>query len=290
MYFIVESGSTKSDWVLVDSKNNQSFYSTMGFNPYFHSSDLIETELKKQVDILAVADEIQGVYFYGAGCSSDEMNEIVHVGLKRIFKNATVVVDHDLLACAYATYTGSPAISCIIGTGSNSCLFDGEEITEVVPALGYILGDEGSGSYFGKQLLSNFLYHKLPAHVEADFIATYKLDKDQIVNHVYREPNANVYIASFMPFIAKHKGEPFFSDMVYAGFKRFMEVHVCCYDNFQNTEVHFVGSLSKIFESELNKAAGELGVTVTSIIQKPVTGLVNYHLNYILNKQTVKSC
>ena len=290
MYFIVESGSTKSDWVLVDSKNNQSFYSTMGFNPYFHSSDLIETELKKQVDILAVAEEVLGVYFYGAGCSSDEMNKIVEIGLKRIFKNAEIVVDHDLLACAYATYTGSPAISCIIGTGSNSCLFDGEELSEVVPALGYILGDEGSGSYFGKQLLSNFLYHKLPANVEADFIATYKLNKDQIVNHVYREPNANVYIASFMPFIAKHKDEAFFSEMVYQGFKKFMEVHVCCYDNFQNTEVHFVGSLSKIFESELNKAAGELGVTVTSIIQKPVTGLVNYHLNYILNKQTVKTC
>ena len=290
MYFIVESGSTKSDWVLVDSKNNQSFYSTMGFNPYFHSSDLIENELKKHVDILAVADDVSGVYFYGAGCSSEEMTKIVKIGLQRIFKNAHVLVDHDLLACAYATYSGQPGISCIIGTGSNSCLFDGKELTEVVPALGYILGDEGSGSYFGKQLLSNFLYHKLPSHVAADFFETYQLDKDQIVNHVYREPNANVYIASFMPFIAKHKNEPFFSEMMYQGFKKFMEVHVCCYENYQNTEVHFVGSLSKIFESELNKAAGELGVTVTSIIQKPVTGLVNYHLNYILNKQTVKSC
>ncbi|MDP4638210.1 MAG: ATPase [Crocinitomicaceae bacterium] len=290
MYFIVESGSTKSDWVLVDSKNNQSFYSTMGFNPYFHSSELIENELKKHVDILAVADEILGVYFYGAGCSSDEMNKIVEIGLQRIFKNASVLVNHDLLACAYATYSGKPGISCIIGTGSNSCLFDGEELSEVVPALGYILGDEGSGSYFGKQLLSNFLYHKLPANVEADFIATYKLDKDQIVNHVYREPNANVYIASFMPFIAKHKEEAFFSEMVYQGFKKFMEVHVCCYPNFEETEVHFVGSLSKIFEAELNQAASELGISITSIIQKPVSGLVNYHLNYILNQQTIKSC
>ena len=290
MYFIVESGSTKSDWVLVDSKNNQSFYSTMGFNPYFHSSDLIENELKKHVDILAVTEEVRGVYFYGAGCSSDEMNQIVSDGLKRIFKQASIVVDHDLLACAYATYTGRPAISCIIGTGSNSCLFDGNKLTEVVPALGYILGDEGSGSYFGKQLLSNFLYHKLPANVEKDFVETYHLDKDQIVNNVYREPNANVYISSFMPFIAKHKNEPFFSEMVYQGFKKFMEVHVCCYSDFQHTEVHFVGSLSKIFENELNKAANELGVTITSIIQKPVNGLVNYHLNYILNQQTIKSC
>ena len=290
MYFIVESGSTKSDWVLVDSKNNQSFYSTMGFNPYFHSSDLIENELKKHVDILAVADDVSGVYFYGAGCSSEEMTKIVQIGLQRIFKNAHVLVDHDLLACAYATYSGRPGISCIIGTGSNSCLFDGKDLTEVVPALGYILGDEGSGSYFGKQLLSNFLYHKLPSHVAVDFFETYQLDKDEIVNHVYREPNANVFIASFMHFITKHKNEPFFSEMMYQGFKKFMEVHVCCYENYQSTEVHFVGSLSKIFEAELNKAAGELQITVTSIIQKPVTGLVNYHLNYIINNQTVKSC
>ncbi|MFM8962886.1 MAG: hypothetical protein ACKOGD_03470, partial [Sphingomonadales bacterium] len=187
-----------------------------------------------------------------------------------------------LLACAYATYSCKPGISCIIGTGSNSCYFDGQNLLEEVPALGYVLGDEGSGSYFGKQLLSAFLYHHLPQDIEADFIATYQLDKDQIVDRVYREPNANVFIASFMPFIAKYKAHPFFSEMVYKGFKHFMQVHVCCYDNYKETEVHFVGSLSKIFEKELDKAAAELGIQIASIVQKPVIGLVNYHLQYIL--------
>jgi len=282
MYFIIESGSTKSDWVLVHNKNNQSFFSTMGFNPYFHSADIIEAELKKNADIMKVVPSIKGIYFYGAGCSSPELNEIVEEGLKRIFPTASILVEHDLLACAYATYSGKPGISCIIGTGSNSCYFDGQNLLEEVPALGYVLGDEGSGSYFGKQLLSAFLYHHLPRDIEADFIATYQLDKDQIVDRVYREHNANVFIASFMPFIAKYKAHPFFSEMVYKGFKHFMQVHVCCYDNYKETEVHFVGSLSKIFEKELDKAAAELGIQIASIVQKPVVGLVNYHLQYIL--------
>ena len=282
MYFIIESGSTKSDWVLVDNKNNQSFFSTMGFNPYFHSADIIEAELKKNTDIMHLAPSIKSIYFYGAGCSSPELNQIVEDGLRRIFPESSIMVEHDLLACAYATYNGKPGISCIIGTGSNSCYFDGHNLLEEVPALGYVLGDEGSGSYFGKQLLSSFLYHHLPTNIEADFVATYQLDKDTIVDRVYREPNANVFIASFMPFIAKHKENAFFSEMVYKGLKHFMQVHVCCYDNYQETEVHFVGSLSKIFEKELDKAAAELGIHIASIVQKPVLGLVDYHLKYIL--------
>lgn len=285
MYFIVESGSTKSDWVLIDDKSNQSFYSTMGFNPYFHSADLIEQELKRNKDIFELADSIQAVYFYGAGCSSDELNAIVEDGLKRIFKNASVLVDHDLLACAYSTYKGKPVISCIIGTGSNSCYFDGKELSEEVPALGYILGDEGSGSYFGKQLISNYLYHRLPKEIEADFFETYKMGKDELIHHVYMMPNANVFIASFMPFIAKHKANPYISAMVKEGFKRFIDVHVCCYKNYKEVEVSFVGSLSAIFEKELHEAAADYGVTIGNIIQRPVEHLVNYHLNYILNKQ-----
>lgn len=287
MYFIIESGSTKSDWVLIDNKNNQSFFSTIGFNPYFHSADNIEAELRKNQDIMQVAESIKGIYFYGAGCSSAELNQIVAHGLRRIFGQATILVEHDLLACAYATYNDKPGISCIIGTGSNSCYFDGLQLLEEVPALGYVLGDEGSGSYFGKQLLCSFLYRELPPEIETDFIATYQLDKDLIVDRVYRQANANVFIASFMPFIAKHKAHPFFSEMVYNGFKHFMKVHVCCYENFKTTEVHFVGSLSKIFEKELFQAAADLHINIASIIQKPIIGLVNYHLKYILKTETV---
>lgn len=282
MYFIVESGSTKSDWVLIDSKNNQTFFSTMGFNPYFHSADLIESEIKKHSDIMEVAASIQGIYFYGAGCSSDELNAKVELGLSRIFKNASILVDHDLLACAYSTYRGRPVISCIIGTGSNSAFFDGKELSEEVPALGYILGDEGSGSFFGKQLIANFLYHRLPKDIETDFIETYKMDKDDLIEHVYMKPNANVFIASFMPFIAKHHQNDWVKNMVRDGFRKFVDVHVTCYPNHKEVEVSFVGSISQIFETELREVANEFGIKIGNVIRRPIDDLVNYHLNYVL--------
>ena len=180
----------------------------------------------------------------------------------------------------------------IVGTypiDKGSIKFDGKEVSEVVPALGYILGDEGSGSYFGKKLLAAYLYHQLPAHLTADFEATYGLDKDAIVDKVYREPNANVFIASFMPFIAKHSDEPYFQAMIEAGFKHFMEVHVCCYPNYKEADIHFVGSLAGIFRSALDRAAASLGISVTSVIRKPVEGLVNYHLKYILNDKITQA-
>lgn len=282
MFFVVESGSTKSDWVLIENKNNQSFYSTMGFNPYFHSSDLIESELRKNSDIMHVAESVKGIYFYGAGCSSKELNGIVENGLRRIFSNAEILVDHDLLACAYATYGGKPVISCIIGTGSNSCYFDGENLSEEVPALGYVLGDEGSGSYFGKQLISNFLYKKLPLELSTDFSETYRMGKDELIDHVYKQSNPNVFIASFMPFIAKHKSHEYIKNMVREGFKEFIEIHVCCFENCREVEVNFVGSISDIFEEQLQEAASEMGIQIGRIIRRPVDSLVNYHLNYLL--------
>lgn len=282
MYFVVESGSTKSDWVLIRDKSNQSTYSTIGFNPYFHTSDSISTEIEKSSEIMQVSKEIKGIWFYGSGCSSESLNSIVAEGLKRIFSNAQIVVDHDLLACAYATYTGKPVISCILGTGSNSCFFDGKNLKEEVPALGYILGDEGSGSFFGKQLISNFLYHRLPEEIATDFWETYHLGKDEIIGKVYKEKNANVFIASFMPFIAKHKENDFIKTMIREGFKKFMEVHVCCFNNYKNVEVNFVGSISEIFEIQLYEAASELGIHIGRIIRRPVDALVQYHLDYVI--------
>jgi len=251
MYFIVESGSTKSDWVLIENENSKKVYSTIGFNPYFHSSDLIEAELRKNSEIMNVADHIKEIYFYGAGCSSANQNKIVETGLRKVFTNAKIHVDHDLLACAYATYTGKPVISCILGTGSNSCYFDGKKIREEVPALGYVLGDEGSGSYFGKQLIASFLYKRLPEEIASDFFATYKFGKEELIDRVYKQSDPNVFIASFMPFIAKHKANEYIKTIVRDGFRKFMEIHVCCFENWREVEVNFVGSISEIFEDLL---------------------------------------
>ena len=228
MIFIIESGSTKSDWVLIDDKNNQSFYKTIGFNPYFHSADVIGSEIRKNKELIDLVDEIDRIYFYGAGCSSEELNNIVQNGLGSVFTSAKIIVEHDLLACAFATYDGEPGISCILGTGSNSCYFDGNDLHEEVPALGYVLGDEGSGSYFGKFLLSSYLYNKLPKEISEAFDKKFGLSKDEIIDRVYKQPNPNVFIASFMPFIIDCKNNPFIGDYIVSGLNHFLEVLNIC--------------------------------------------------------------
>lgn len=280
--FIIESGSTKSDWILLENGIQVSEYATLGFNPFFCTSEFIVQELYKNEGLSAHANDVQEIYFYGSGCSSAIQNEVIRKGLTSVFTSSQVNVDHDLVACAYATYQGRPAISCILGTGSNSCYFDGEKVTEVVPALGYILGDEGSGSYFGKRLLTTYLYHQLPGHVAKDFETTYGFDKQAILDRVYLQPNPNVFIASFMPFIAKHSEDPFFQTLIIDGFRHFMEAHVCCYPNYKEADLHFAGSIAGIFQASLHQAAESLGLTITSVVGKPAEGLVNYHLKYLL--------
>ena len=281
MVLIVDSGSTKSDWVLLRNSGERELFKTMGFNPYFHSETIIANAIKQNHELYEYSEGIDQVFYYGAGCSSPDLNSIVHRALKRVFPNADINVDHDLLACAYSTYTGEPAISCILGTGSNSCHFDGENLYEEVPALAYILGDEGSGSYFGKKLLAAYLYKHLPEHIAKDLEEEFQLTKDIIIENVYMMPHANVYLASFMRFIAKHKEDEYIDKMIVDGLEDFMRVHVCCYPDHKEVPVHFIGSIGYFFEDQLRKAADRVGIKIGVLTRKPIDGLVNYHLERV---------
>jgi N-acetylglucosamine kinase-like BadF-type ATPase len=260
-------------------------FHTMGFNPYFHDADLVEREMKANSQAMEVADSVERVYFYGAGSSSPELCEVIAEGLRRVFANAKVHVGHDLDGAAYSTHTGEPAVTCILGTGSNSCMFDGKTVTEEVPALAYILGDEGSGSWFGKRLLSSFLYHKLPAAIHEDFVEQYGLDKLSITKRVYQEPNANVFLASFMTFLGRHKADPFVQDWLDEGFKAFLDVHVACFEGASAMPIHFVGSVAYHFQDALKKACADRGYRVGNIIKKPIDGLAQYHVEFILKSE-----
>ena len=280
---IADSGSTKCDWQLLDESGKElAEFHTMGFNPYFHTSDLVEKVMGDNADVQSMASDITHVFFYGAGSSSAELCSIIREGLQRVFPSASVVVDHDLVGAAYSTYDGRPSITCIIGTGSNSCHFDGSAVLEEVPALAYILGDEASGSWHGKKLLAAKLYHKLPAEVEADFDRTYGFTKSDIIDKVYREPDPNVFLASFMTFIGKHKEQPLFQAWLKEGFQAFVDVHVKCFSNWHNEPVHFIGSVAYHFQEELRSVCEADGVTMGAIIKKPIDGLAAYHLKHIL--------
>lgn len=283
MILIAESGSTKCDWVVLNSDGSErQRFSTMGFNPYFHSASFIHEELSENKVVKTICNEVEFVYFYGAGASSESLKDIVKDGLQRVLLNAQVNVDHDLLASAYSTYTGEPAITCILGTGSNSCYFDGETVSEEVPALAYILGDEGSASFIGKRLVSDFLYKKLPAEMAEDFFNTYQLDKDEIITSVYNKPNANVYLASFSRFAGKHMNSPYVKHIVREGFAKFADTHIACFDNYKDVPVHFVGSVGAIFHEILAEVLDEREMRLGQIMRKPVDGLIKYHLE-ILN-------
>jgi|688.fasta_scaffold391305_2 glucosamine kinase len=284
MILIADSGSTKCDWVLIDGEHRHDF-STMGFNPFFHNEQIISDAIRNNKELFSFSEKVKLLFLYSAGCSSRDLKSVVERGLKSCFPKANIYVDHDLVAAAFATYSGSPGISCILGTGSNSCYFDGDIVKEQVPALGYILGDEGSGSYYGKQILAAFLYKQLPAELHHALESKYKLNKDMIFENVYMKPHANVYLASFMPVITEFKHLSYVRDMVYKGMIHFMKNHVICFRGYQKYPVHFIGSIAYLFEDVLRDAAAELDVQVGNIIQKPIYGLVDYHLKYLVGER-----
>jgi glucosamine kinase len=281
---IADSGSTKCDWMVIDSSGKVlSEFNTMGFNPYFHDSDLVEEKMKSTPEVTELSGSIEKVFFYGAGSSTTTLCSVIREGLERVFTNAEVLVGHDLDGAAYSTYQGEPAITCIIGTGSNSCFFDGKTTHEVVPALAYILGDEASGSWFGKRLLTAHLYHKLDPSVNEDFVNTFGFSKDDIVNRVYKESDANVFLASFMTFIARHQETPQIISLLEEGFQAFVDAHIKCYDNYSDVPVHFVGSVAFHFQSVLRHVCEREGIRVGQIIKRPIDGLSSYHVRYILS-------
>lgn len=280
MIIVADSGSTKCDWILFDQETKQIIETnTIGFNPFFHDEWFILNEVFANNILREYGPQATHVYFYCAGGSSKELQMKVARGLYINFKNADIKVDHDLDGAAYATCDGKPGIACILGTGSNSCYFDGEKIHEEVPALAYILGDEGSGSYYGKWLLRDYFYKRMPENIRTEFESWFKPEKDEIFERIYMMPHANVYLASFMRFCSEHRTDQYIKDMVDEGMYDFLNTHVCCYKNYKSVPTHFVGSIAFYFEEVLRKHCTNLGIRVGKITNKPVEGLLHYHLD-----------
>jgi N-acetylglucosamine kinase-like BadF-type ATPase len=282
MILIADSGSTKTDWVFLTDKGVQIPTQTIGFNPIFHSKQSVIDNIQKNEVLREYASKVEHLYFYGAGCSTSAHKLIIENALTVCFTNAQISVGHDLQAAAFACYEGISNITCILGTGANSCLFDGKVIKENSPALGFILGDEASGAYFGKKLVTLLLYNELPTEVALDFETTIGLDINQIIKRVYQEPNPNVFLASLAPFVSKHLSVPLINEMVTLGMTQFLTHHVLCFPKAKEMDLNFVGSIAHHFEENLNDAANELGLKISNINRKPIKGLVNYHINHIL--------
>lgn len=276
MMLIAESGSTKTDWRAIDNTGKIEQFITKGFNPFHQKSEAISEEIKQNL-LPSLKVSVNEVHFYGAGCSSAAMCAIVEKALNECFPDAEIHVEHDLLAAARGLCGHEKGIACILGTGSNSCVFDGVNITANIPALGYILGDEGSGSYMGKRFVADFLIGKLPEKLAKDFAEKSGLTKDKIFEAVYMQPMPNRFLASFGKFLFQRLDEPYVMDLVRQSFVDFFDRYICRYPDYQSMPVHFTGSIAFYFSKVLNDVAAEKQVRVGKIIETPAAALTLYH-------------
>jgi len=278
MILVADSGSTKTDWVLVTPGEPDREFKTAGINPYFLSEKEVLRLINKQESLVAQAENVTEVYFFGAGCSSPDKREAVSNVLSQVFKQAYVSVDSDLLGSAYATCGHETGLCCILGTGSNITYFDGENIFEGKHGLGYILGDEGSGSYFGKKLITDYLYGRMPEEESRLFAKNYVADKETIISHVYHKPRANYYLASFASFLGEIKTGSYCRDLVRSGLSEFITTNVITYPSYKKFKCHFVGSVAWNWQDELQEIGAAYQVQVGKITKHPILDLVHFLL------------
>lgn len=279
MILIADSGSTKTDWRLILNKDEIGQAKTIGFNPYYQGTEEIAKELQENL-LPQLSTSPSEIYFYGSGCSNEEKSNIVSNALKSVFPKAEkIIVNHDLLAAARALCNNEEGIACILGTGSNSCLYNGKEIVANKPSLGYILGDEGSGATLGKKIVVGYLNKDLPKHLCEKFEKRYKTHKDEILDHVYRKPYPNRYLASFSQFLFHNLSDPYIYKLVYTSFEEFFIRNVYKYENYRNFKIHFVGSIAFYYSNILRQVANDQGLHVKNILETPISGLTLFHLN-----------
>lgn len=278
MILIADCGSTKIDWCLLNNEKVEKQVFTLGMNAVM----LTEEEMRARIAEELVPDlagyPVEEVYFYGAGCISDEVCGNVASAIRANFPEATTVEVHtDLLAAARALCGRSSGIACIMGTGSNSCYYDGKEICDNVSPLGYILGDEGSGAVLGKILVGDVLKNQLPADLCEKFLKQYDLDRLTIIRRVYKEPQGNRFLASVTPFLIENISRPEIHDLVLNSFKAFFKRNITQYKGYKDLSVNFIGSIAHYYRPVLEEAAAAFGCKVGNIIKSPMEGLIKFH-------------
>jgi len=279
MILVADSGSSKTDWLLAIPQQETQQFRTAGLNPYFLSEKEIVKVIQEQArDLLALTNEITEIYFFGAGCSSPDRHEIVSNALSQLFTKAYISVDSDLLGSAYATCGHDKGLCCVLGTGSNISYFDGEDIFEGKHGLGYVLGDEGSGTWFGKILITDFLYGNMPATIHHKFQETYHLDRETVIKNVYQKPGGNSYLASFAKFLSEIRETEYAQNILSNGLVEFIETNIKSYPHYNKYKCNFVGSIAYVFADELNALCKANGVRTGKIIKQPIHDLMDFIL------------
>ncbi len=288
MILLADGGSTKCDWILLDDSGEIVFKTrTEGLNPAVFEKSLLEERIRDNEELTSYREKIDVVNFYGAGCGTKKPTAMLKKIFEDFFVNAEVVVKEDMVAAVYAATT-EPGIVCILGTGSNSCYYDGDDIHMVVDSLGYILMDEASGNYFGKRLIRDYYYKRMPPEVASEFEKRFDLSSDSIKENLYKKDNPNTYLASFAEFIFTSERNGYFYKIVTEGIQEFVENRVLCFPEAQNVPIHFIGSIAHFSEDIIRAAVWPYNLTVGNIVRRPIDGIIDYYRNEVIKKKPNK--
>jgi glucosamine kinase len=277
MILIADSGSTKTDWRLISDIGAEKEIHTAGINPHYLRTNQIYSIISEGVLPQLHQQAPTHIYYYGAGCSSPDWNRVVEDALHQAFPASEVYVDHDLLAAARALCGNQPGIACILGTGSNSCQYDGEKISDSIPSLGFLMGDEGSGAYLGKMLIRAYLYRELPYTLVQALKHQYNLSKEVVLDSVYNAEMPGTYLATFARFIHENRAHPVIHDLIFRNFELFFRRHLSKYEGFNTLPISFVGSIAFHFTDVLQEVAEKFNARVGIISKSPCEGLIGYH-------------
>lgn len=275
MILIAESGSTKTEWCLVDREGIAAHFLSDGINPFFQSRKEISRLIRIQLPQIFFRAKFNTIYFYGAGCSSPEKKGIVKASFEAQFRTPAVI-ESDLLGSARALFQDKAGIACILGTGSNSCFYDGTDIIKNIKSLGYILGDEGSGASMGKTFVADCLKGLAPAKLAELFYEKYKITPDEIIDYVYTKPFPNKLLSVMSYFLHDHMDDPYVENLVYCNLRSFFERNILQYD-YTQYPVRLVGTIANMYAGIIREIADELNIHIDIIIENPIKGLIEYH-------------
>ena len=279
MIFVVDSGSTKTDWIALDNSGEVLFSTqTLGLNPQVLPSAILTERIINNYELYQNREKVSHVHFYGAGCGVDSPARRIEKVFKDIFTSSKFSILEDTYAAVYAsTEPNTPAIVCIIGTGSNCTYFDGINIEQRITSLGYVLMDEASGNFFGKQLIRAFYFKTMPEDLAKKFEEEYDLSPDQIKENVYRKENPNTYLAKFAQFIVKNKEVLEMKSIIEDGLQRFISHQILQFENAKDVPIHFIGSIAHYLKDEIDIALKRNGLRLGNVVRRPIDGLVQYH-------------
>ncbi|MEQ9089561.1 MAG: BadF/BadG/BcrA/BcrD ATPase family protein [Balneola sp.] len=273
---IADSGSTKTEWVLVKQEGKE-FFKSDGLNPYFRTHGQLSEAIKNGVKTSLNNTRVDEIFFYGSGSGNESRKAILQNAIRENFPDSDIHIESDMLGAAIACFGKKEGVACILGTGSNSCVYDGEKIVKSIPSLGFVFGDEGSGGYFGKRILNAYYYKTMPEDLRKALEETSDMSLESVLHKIYEEPQANRFVASFSKILGDYRDHPFITNMVRRGFEAFADKQLSYFEESKEKKIGFVGSIASVYQEILEEVLSERGMDLSIVVRKPLDRLVDFH-------------